>query len=386
MHKINKQKKIGIVFAMRYPSNIGFVWKTIAQTRDLVAGHLEDIAISYISYPALSNEPAYITSNLKPIEMDFYDQKMDGLIKIEEFIRKNNISIIFYMSALPSTLNLSFLRKLGIKTINTENDSFDHKIKDAMHVRVAKFIVRRLLKLQLHNLHIANAQSQSYFLKYHAMIPNNRIVTIINGVDCNYYKPGDRLKALDKLKLDASRIWILCVSQARKEKRIDWIINSAEKLINSNTHNKIGFIYVGDGPEKNNLETLARELKLNDNFLFAGQQNSLIDYYQASSIMVHAASRESFGLVVVEAMACGLPVVATAAAGPAEIVEDGITGQLVDINDQAMFQSAIERYVKDEGLRISHGKNGQVRAVSHFSIDRQAQEIAGATRKFINEF
>lgn len=383
MHKINN-RKIGIVFAMRYPSNIGFVWKTIAQTRDIVAGHLEDIAISYIAYPTLSSEPAYITSNLTPIEIDFYDQKMDGLIKIEKFIRNNNISIIFYMSALPSTLNLPYLRKLGIKTINTENDSFDHKTKDAIHVRFAKFIVRRLLKLQLHNLHIANAQSQSHFLKYHAMIPNNRIVTIVNGVDCNYYQPGDRLQALDKLKLDAKRIWILCVSQARKEKRIDWIINSARKLINSNAN--IGFIYVGDGPEKNKLEKMTKELKINNDFIFAGKQNSLVDYYQASSIMVHAASRESFGLVVVEAMACGLPVVATAAAGPAEIVEDGLTGQLVDIDDQAMFESAIERYVKDEGLRISHGNNGRVRAVSHFSIDRQAQEIADVTRKFINKF
>ena len=205
-------------------------------------------------------------------------------------------------------------------------------------------------------------------------------------MDCNHYQPGNRLKALDNLKLDSKRIWILCVSQARKEKRIDWIINSAKKIIESNPAEKIGFIYVGDGPEKNNLEKLVADLNLDKYFLLVGKQNSLIDYYQASSIMVHAASRESFGLVIAEAMACGLPVVATAAAGPTEIILDGITGKLVDIDDQIMFESAIQSYVKDESLRVSHGKSGRMRAVTHFSIDRQAREIADATRKFINNF
>jgi glycosyltransferase involved in cell wall biosynthesis len=97
--------------------------------------------------------------------------------------------------------------------------------------------------------------------------------------------------------------------------------------------------------------------------------------------MAHAAERESFGLVLAEAMACGLPVVASAAAGPQEIVAQGATGQLIPIDDEIGFGTAIERYLSEPKLARLHGAAGRERVCAQFSIHRQARDIAAAIRR-----
>ncbi len=94
--------------------------------------------------------------------------------------------------------------------------------------------------------------------------------------------------------------------------------------------------------------------------------------------MVHASERESFGLVLVEAMASGLPLVACAAAGPSEIVVDGQTGKLVSVDDEPGFRQAIEFYLRNPLIAKKHGAEGRKRAVQMFSIDRQARDMANA--------
>ena len=373
--QIMNHKKPGVVFTMRYPDDAGYVWNTIAQSRDIAASYLSQ-ARCFIAYPRLTGHGTYTPNNLNQIELDFYDYSVDGLARILTFVKTNNIKSVVFMSAMPSVVNLKALRKLGVRTINTENDSFDHRKRDSFPVKITKFVVRKILRQQLHDLHLANAESQRTFLSSYAMIPDSRLDLVRDGIDCIKFTLGDRQTARTQLGLKHDNFLIICVAQARPEKRLEFIIEAAKRIVDERPEQESQFIYVGDGPPVTEWKNLVNEIGLTDRFTFAGRQSDITPYYQAANLMIHAAERESFGLAIVEGMACGLPVVASAAAGPKETVLNGKTGRLIEISDFDGFIDAILQYIDDERLTKEHGLNAHEHVNRTYSIVQQGKEMA----------
>ncbi len=363
-----------ILFCMRYPDDEGFVWKTVARLRDMVAAELGDRRC-FIAFPELTGRSVHQFTHLQPVEIDCYRLDPNDRAALRQLVAAEQIGAIVYMSALPTTLDLSFLRGLGLVTINTEEDSFELVRPDPWPRRWAKFVVRRLLRRQLHDLHIANSHSQGALLRSHAQVPPDRLVVIPNGVDCRHFAPGPPLLPHP---LDATRRWVICVSQARPEKRIDLILRCAARISSQPAYTDVSFVYVGAGEQLAHWQQLAQELGIADRVHFAGRQEDLLPWYRMATLMVHAARRESFGLVLAEAMACALPVVASAATGPREIVVHEETGKLVAIDDEDGFCAAVESYLKDPETARAHGLAGYERVNRLFSIHRQAAGIAAA--------
>lgn len=373
----------GVLFAMRYPNDVGYVWNTMARIRDLVAGRLEGEAKCFIAYPELKKNAAYQPAHMQPVALDCYDRSAVSLAALEQFIRANSIKVVVYMSALAQTLDMSLFRRLGVKTLNTENDSFDVTKRDPAHKQLVKFLLRRVLKRQIHDLHLANAASQQAFLQRFGQIPAERLVLVQDGVDCERFCPGDRAAACTATGLDPARTWVLSVSQAREEKRVDLLLRVAKRVIEARPQLDIGFVHVGDGYCLEDWKTLAQTYGIADRFIFAGHQSDTLNHFRAASLFAHAAERESFGLAVVEAMACGLPVIASAAAGPSETVRDGETGALIAIHDESAFGDAALRYLDDADLRAAHGRAARERATTRFSMASQADQFARHVRSFL---
>jgi glycosyltransferase involved in cell wall biosynthesis len=375
----------GVLFTMRYPDNTGFVWTTIALGKDKASAQLRGHANCFIAYPKLSDKPSYQPKFVQPVELDCYDMSNQGRVALSQFILKNHIKVIVFMSALPSTLALRWLRTLGVRTLNTENDSFDHTKQDPLFKRTVKFVFRRLMKSQLHDLHLANAPSQRIFLSSYAQIPSSRLALLTDGVDCERFSPGDQEAAREYLNIEKSKFWIICVAQARSEKRLDWIIHAAKRVIEARPQQKVGFLYVGDGDGSlmQELKQLVANLNLNVDFKFLGRQDDLTHFYRASDLMVHAAERESFGLAIVEAMACGLPVVACAAAGPSETILQGKTGSLVNTNDFEGFVKAILHYIDDKEAAKQQGANARNHVVTNYSIEHYGKSLAGYIKNYL---
>lgn len=373
---VRRSTTCSIIFTMRYPDNTGYVWDTIAQSRDAAASNLNSLIRCFIAYPTLTDNPTYHPKHMESVELDCYDYSEYGLNKIVSFVKEHNVKIIVFMSALPTTVNLGMLRRLGVRTINTENDGFDHTRRDPFLKRVVKFVARKLFRRQLHDMHLANAEAQFHFLSTYAMVPHSRLSVVRDGVDCSRFTPDNKYTARESLGIAAERYWIIAVAQARPEKRINLIINAAKQVIDARPNKNIGFLFVGDGPTLKESQKMAEDLCLGDRFVFAGHQKDLVTYYQAANLMVHASTRESFGLAIVEAMSCGIPVVASAAAGPRETIIDGKTGAIIAINDDIGFVDAILRYVDDESLTLIHGSNARAHVSKIYGLDRHGREIA----------
>lgn len=371
-----QEQRLGILFAMRYDNAAGYVWKTIRQQYELAAEHLSADADCHIAYASLS-APEQDKAPLHPITLDLYTFTPENRQRIVEQVRALNVKVIVYMSALPTAIDLEFIKSLGVKTVNTEHDSFDQRARQSLPKKLIKFVVRRLFKRQLHTLHIANCISQADWLCNFAQIPRARMRIVMNGVDSQRFVPGNREAACRALGLDPDKVWVLAASQARPEKRVEEIIRSASAIQEAHPELPIAFMYVGGGEHLESWQQLAAAHGLPEQyFRFMDRQENLVPYYQAASVFVHAAERESFGLVLVEAMLCGCPVVATRSAGPVEIIEAEKTGYLVCSDDFTAFRESIVTYIADAALRNRHGHAARDRALERYCIHKNTRQLA----------
>jgi glycosyltransferase involved in cell wall biosynthesis len=119
------------------------------------------------------------------------------------------------------------------------------------------------------------------------------------------------------------------------------------------------------------LAAVARELAVDGAVEFAGH---VAEPMRGIDVLVHAAELEPFGLVMVEAMLAGLPVVAPREGGPVEIVRDGVDGLLVDVTDAGAVAAAVLSLVGDPALRARMGAAGRERALERFTAERMARE------------
>lgn len=375
--------KPGVLFTMRYPDDTGYVWNYIASVRDRASAYLSESAATYIAFPQLTGNPSYPLRHMTSVQLDCYDNSAAGRAAIADFVRKHNIKVMVFMSALPQTVCLDLLHKLGVRTINTEDDSFDPGQRDGFVKRGAKFLLRRVLQRQVHDLHLANSAAQFHFLLNYQLLPRKRVALMKNSVDCSHFCPGDRQAAHAQVGLDPDRFWIIAVAQARSEKRIERLIQVIHDVVQMRPAARIGFVYVGDGPPIAAYKQQAVALGLQDSCVFVGRQNDVRPYFRAADLMVHAAERESFGLAIVEAMACGIPVIASAALGPRETIIDDQTGALIPLDDFAMFTQAVLRYVDDIKTTRIHGENARAHVDAAYNIVRHGKEFAEHVARFL---
>jgi len=126
---------------------------------------------------------------------------------------------------------------------------------------------------------------------------------------------------------------------------------------------KAKLLILGEGEEKGSLENLVRELRIKDNVIFLGFQRNPYKFMAKSHVFILSSSREGFPNVLIEAMACGLPVISTRCpSGPDEIITNEVNGMLVPVGNVDALATAIIRLLKDDQLRRRLSEAGRRRA------------------------
>ena len=132
------------------------------------------------------------------------------------------------------------------------------------------------------------------------------------------------------------------------------------------------YVVIGEGDLRPRLEQLAQQCAVQDHVFFVGRQESenLRRYYSRSDIYVMPSRQEGFGLVFLEAMACGKPVIAANFGGAAEIVQESITGFLVDPDSPGQLADRLIRLLEDEDLRKKMGAAGRQVVQQRYTFPR----------------
>jgi L-malate glycosyltransferase len=164
------------------------------------------------------------------------------------------------------------------------------------------------------------------------------IRTIPNFVNLQEYRPGDA-DCRGRLAPPGHRL-ITHVSNFREVKRVKDVIRVFARIQRAMPAT---LIMIGDGPERVDAESEARELAVAEHVRFLGRIDSVASLLQGSDLFILPSQTESFGLAALEAMACGSPVVASRAGGLPEVIDDGVNGILEPVGSvEAMGRRAIE--------------------------------------------
>ena len=212
--------------------------------------------------------------------------------------------------------------------------------------------------------------------------PDKEIRTIYNFIDEEAYVPRNPGTLKNDLGIREDEKVIIHISNFRDVKNIPDIIKSFNEIIKS-VDAKL--VLVGEGPEKENIISLIAEMELEKHVIFTGKRNDLSELLAISDMMLHLSEKEAFGLVLLEALACGVPSVATNRGGMPEVIEDGVNGFLVPYGD---IEAAVEKaliLLKDEDLRRVFRENGFITASEKFhstkivtQYEQLYYEVAGA--------
>jgi glycosyltransferase involved in cell wall biosynthesis len=140
---------------------------------------------------------------------------------------------------------------------------------------------------------------------------------------------------------------------------------------------------IGDGDERKSLEELARRMGIADRLVFAGfaSQDGVRAHLLRSDIFILPSFAEGVPVSLMEAMACGVPVIATHVGGIAELIESGETGLLVPASDAVALRDAIAKYIDDYGLREKVSRQGREKVMSDFNLDKEVDKLAQLFRE-----
>ncbi len=193
--------------------------------------------------------------------------------------------------------------------------------------------------------------------RHHYGDPNGRIEIVAPGVEHAFFAPGDQSGARAAIGLDPDVPIILFVGRIQPLKGPDVAIRALAALDRADAQLLIvggSSGTQGDG-EVERAHQLVDELGLHDQVRFVEPQphHILSTYYRAADVVIVPSRSESFGLVALEAAACGVPVVASAVGGLQSLVDDGDTGYLIDERDPRRFAVAIARILDDPVLATS---------------------------------
>lgn len=190
------------------------------------------------------------------------------------------------------------------------------------------------------------------------------ITPVYNFIDSRVYFKKDCSCLRKEYNIAEDEKVIIHVSNFRSVKRVPDVIRSFAK-ITKQVNAKL--LLLGDGPEYSIVCRLVKELDLCDKVLFLGNQRHVADFLSISDLMMLLSEKESFGLVLLEAMACKVPVIGTNAGGIPEVIKDGETGFICEVGNTDQIAEKAIQILSDEELHQRMAQRSLERANTYFS-------------------
>jgi N-acetyl-alpha-D-glucosaminyl L-malate synthase BshA len=210
----------------------------------------------------------------------------------------------------------------------------------------------------------------SEFLKHETVrdfgVPAERVEVIPNFIDTSIYRRGLEPGHREALAPNGEKI-VMHISNFRAVKRAEDVVSIFARLT---AKQPSVLVLIGDGPERPRVLQRADELGVREKVLFLGKHTSVHELLACADLFLLPSASESFGLVALEAMACGAPVVASNVGGLSEIIDHGTTGYTFEVGDIDGMAEAGLRLLGDHDYWCSISEAGRVVAEERFSAGR----------------
>ena len=367
-----------VAFINRWGRGGGVIWDIE------MAKHLQDLGVDVSFYIGKSKSTGF----KHPVS------------EVERYITVPTIDLIDYSKAAPPGFG-GMLRDIDLKLfVRRVNKKIDYSSYDVVHVNslisLGEYIDSTPSTIKLNGPprslwhDVINPYSSSYdrlgcFDQIIATgITTARVesetdheVTTVNpGVDETRFIP-------DGLEADSSGPTILWVGRFAPVKNLNELILSFNKLRNTGIDAEL--VLVGDGPLRSDIERKAEKYNIRDSIRFEGyiSHEKLPSFYRGADIFALSSRHESFGMVLLEAMACGTPVVAPQIDYIPEIVSDRQTGLLYESGDSNDMYVKMRKLLENSKRRRKMGQNAREAVVSTFTWKQQAEKLISCYEQII---
>jgi N-acetyl-alpha-D-glucosaminyl L-malate synthase BshA len=288
--------------------------------------------------------------------------------KMAEVIKREKLDILHVHYAIPHAVCAILAKHMSnrdIKIVTTLHGTditvlgYDPSLTDA-------------IKFGIEKSDVVTAVSKSLVEQTNELIVQNKpIQTVYNFVDERIYHKRDAKHLREEFEIKEDEKVIIHVSNFRTVKRVQDVVKA---FANISSAMPSRLLLVGDGPEMTRVCKQVRELNLEDLVLFLGKQENLEELYSISDLMLLLSEKESFGLVALEAMACGVPCIGTNTGGLPEVVTHQQTGFICEVGDIEDISTKAIQLLSDKTLHQSYSQKSIETVKSKFSADRIVEQ------------
>jgi len=371
---------VSILFVANFPAGTGYAWHTIEQ---VFCGLAERAAQrnggtpALIAYPKLGAAGERSLSDSSVVRVEFDYARTAGSLRASlgfaALLRRNRVRLLYLTDQTTWSLRYVLFRLAGVRAIVVHDRTSGE--------RQARSGLAAAFKRMLHRvpwLGATVAVGVSEFVGRRLVEVNGvaaaRVRVVYNGIAVERFRSAVPGALARLLALPEATPIIFLSGRAQPYKGIEVAMEAAARLAesgNATAH----FVYCGDGPALAAFRDHARRLELSQ-FHFLGRRDDVPDLLGSATIaVVPSVWGEAFGLTVVEAMAAGVPVIASAVGGIPELLENGRTGMLVPPGDSRSLADAIRSLLDDPARRESMGEAGRDLAQRRFRISRVVDEL-----------
>lgn len=272
--------------------------------------------------------------------------------RLFNYVKKYQIEIV--QSHLFRANYVNLLSKLLFRS-NHNIQVVNHSVisrykKEGISGKINLFLIKKLYPLADKIISVSNAVQKD--MQNLFAFKNDQKV-IYNMFNISYIQKLAN-EEIDNFKFDITKRYIVSVGRLIQLKRNKDLIYALPKL-----DNDVELIFIGEGEEKQNLNVISKKLGVLARTHFLGWVDNPYKYIKNSNILICTSQTESFGNVLVEAMACGIPVISTKCGGPEEIILNEVDGYLVNIRDVGDIVKKINLILSDENISYNLVNNAK---------------------------
>lgn len=305
------------------------------------------------------------------IEVTVLDESRDNFFqlrrKIIETLRGRNIDIVHSHRYKENILAALVKKRCGIKRlIQTIHGISEPGRGFALYKARAYALANRAFSRRYFDKIITVSGDIERRLR--KKLPASRLVTIHNAIDPRKIKagrPAEEIKS--EFGIDGRAPLIGVTGRMVAVKAYDLFLKTARVILDDRPDAR--FMLVGDGPLRESLRELSRELRIDDKVIFPGFRDDILDVMNAFDLFVVSSFHEGVPMALLEAMALKKAIVSTAVGGINEVIEDGVSGILVEPNSVDALAEACLRIIENDGLRRELESAAAERIEKEFAID-----------------
>jgi 1,2-diacylglycerol 3-alpha-glucosyltransferase len=283
-------------------------------------------------------------------------------------------------------VGLDAARRLRVPTVETYHTFFEeylHHYLPVLPAGVARGLARTISRRQCNAVDAVIAPSQQLAEVLAGYGVTSAIRTIPTGLNLAEFTGGDRQAFRARFCIAVDRPVMLLVGRVAHEKNIGFLLQVLGKVRREVPN--VLFVVAGEGPALPGLRRATADAGLEGNVLFVGyldRSGALLDCYRAADVFVFASRTETQGLVLLESLALGLPVVSTAVLGTKEVLRDA-DGALVVAEDVAEFSAAVVQVLTQPALRASLADAARAFVARRWSSGEMANRLAALYEELV---